>query len=72
MDKELMEIMVNMCLKVIDKQLLEEPIYERFLSNKEKYMSKKIRDILKSMPKKQRLEGIKEYLMSEKDNFEDN
>ena len=71
MGKELVEIIVNLSLQRFDKHLLEEPIYERFLSKKERSISKKMRDILNLIPKNKRLEGIKEYLMSSDNDFID-
>ena len=71
MGKELVEIIVNLSLQRFDKHLLEEPIYERFLSKKERSLSKKMREALNKIPKEQRLSMIKEYLMSSDNDFID-
>ena len=51
MKNELIEIAFNTFIEKFDEELLEEPIYEQFLSNKERSISKKMRDILNLIPK---------------------
>mgnify|MGYP003490927729 CR=1 FL=1 len=71
MKNELIEIAFNTFIEKFDEELLEEPIYEQFLSNKERSLSKKMREALNKIPKEQRLSMIKEYLMSSDNDFID-